>query len=469
MSICCSLVEHATLQPENSIIPILQDHITNFQGDGSSLLHFAICFPDTDIALRMIQRGANINTQQSHGESVLHTAVKFYDSQKVNFLLEHGVDMNLKTDDGETALHYNIESSCKVRLLDTDLNEQRKQTCIIYKLLLEKGANCNEKDNKGVTAFLAAVSSETLPIVKLFVEHGADIRAVDSKGNTALHIGTKNKNVDVLEFILEQGFEIECGTKEGLTPLHYAAHERMLESCKILLRRGAAIDSKDVKGQTPLAWVAYMHSIQENESVPRLLLRHGASVADAWINGKRILEYVARDEVVGMRDVLMQHVAKIHCLNITLDENVRNTIKSTRWYNVYYKMCLKELHRAKRTTFYNDVSIFNLITGSDRVISGYASNDELLKALQKVDWRNKFPIYSDSLKETLQEAVERQILLNIGVKIINDIFNFNDPFNVVSRKIVSYLKESDFKYLTFGMSGITNDVLVTYGRMGGRS
>jgi len=54
------------------------------------------------------------------------------------------------------------------------------------KLLLEKGANIEAKDNDGDTALInAAIKGET-EMVKLLLEKGANIEAKDNKGETAL-------------------------------------------------------------------------------------------------------------------------------------------------------------------------------------------------------------------------------------------------------------------------------------------
>lgn len=181
---------------------MFQDNRINVQGYGSLLLHFAVCLPNTDIALHLIRLiGANINIRTDNVVSVLHRAIQYNNSQQVELLLEHGADVTLKTDDGDTPLHYSGKRF-RSKFGGCDFNDWQKQKYNIYKLLLEKGADCNEKNNEGSTPFLAAVSSRSLEIVELLMNNEADVKAIDSKGRTALHCVMENGYEEVIEFIL---------------------------------------------------------------------------------------------------------------------------------------------------------------------------------------------------------------------------------------------------------------------------
>lgn len=439
-------------QRKHSIDIILRDNRVDVQGSGSFLLHFAVCLPNTDIADRMIQNGADVNTQDSDGESVLHKAVKYNNSQQVRLLLEHGADVSFDDNYGHNPLHYNAEiyHHYKVDLGLHDPHESQKQIYEIYKLLLSKGANLNQGNHRGTSPFLAALKADNLAIVKLLLENGADIKAVDWSGKTALHYVAQNPNEDVVEFILDQGLDIKSRAKDGSTPLHCSVIGRNLAGCKVFLRRGAVVNSKCLKGQTPLSQSAGTHVFRPNGEIVRLLLEYGASVADGLIEGRSILEFVAEDMDKNdeMRNILMQHMAKLQGLDLPTNESDQRTVKSNPWYHVYYQKCLRELESMKKTIFYNNLFVFNLVSGNDRVISGYARNNELLKAFEEIDCENRFPIYFKSLKARLRTAVNMQRLLAAAAKVVEKLFNFHDPFHVISQKIVDYLREKDLEMLT---------------------
>lgn len=110
--------------PRNFILDILQDNTLNFNEDGSLLLHFAVCLPTTEIALRMIQNGADINKRNLYGYSALHRAVQYNNPQHVQLLLQHDADVTLKTEDDYTPLFQNSrdkqESGQSNRATETD-------------------------------------------------------------------------------------------------------------------------------------------------------------------------------------------------------------------------------------------------------------------------------------------------------------------------------------------------------------
>lgn len=63
----------------------------------------------------------------------------------------------------------------------------RKKNIDIIKLLIQRGADINYKDESGVYPIHLAILWQELEIVKLLINHGADINVQDDKGLTPLH------------------------------------------------------------------------------------------------------------------------------------------------------------------------------------------------------------------------------------------------------------------------------------------
>jgi ankyrin repeat protein len=55
------------------------------------------------------------------------------------------------------------------------------------KLLIEKGADVNAKNNNGWTPLYAAAIGDHTETVKLLIDKGADVNVKDSSGKTILH------------------------------------------------------------------------------------------------------------------------------------------------------------------------------------------------------------------------------------------------------------------------------------------
>lgn len=147
--------------------------------------------------------------------------------------LEDNANISIKNDSGKTPLHKASETTNEVETYD------------IFKLLLEKGSDCNDIDADGSTAFHSASETMNLQIVKLLLQFRADIEAVNKFGETAIHYAAENPHADVLEFILDQGFDSNQMDDCGRTPLHQAAMHNKPEGCRILLMRGSMIDKKN--------------------------------------------------------------------------------------------------------------------------------------------------------------------------------------------------------------------------------
>jgi hypothetical protein len=71
---------------------------------GSTALITAAVFGKTEIALALIEAGADLNIQNNEGATALHSAAFLCRTEIVAALLEHGADRSLKNNYGSTAL-----------------------------------------------------------------------------------------------------------------------------------------------------------------------------------------------------------------------------------------------------------------------------------------------------------------------------------------------------------------------------
>jgi ankyrin repeat protein len=128
---------------------------------------------------RLIQTGADPNTQDKHGKTPLYYAVYFNRETIVKYLIEKGANVNLRSFDGASLLH--------VAIIE-------KADHAIIKLLIEAGINVNERHEKlrdrnyGLTPLYLAVLSDRISVVKILLDHGADIIIKDGKGRVVFNI-----------------------------------------------------------------------------------------------------------------------------------------------------------------------------------------------------------------------------------------------------------------------------------------
>jgi len=126
----------------------------------------------------------------------------------------------------------------------------------IVEILLEYGANHNDKNGLGETALHIAVKFGHTHIVGILLDFGANPNTTTLASDTPVHIAVKENNIEILKVLLTHNANASAKDKVWVTPLHIAAEDGNYQAVKLLLNYGAnpyIID--DLQGQTPLDWV----------------------------------------------------------------------------------------------------------------------------------------------------------------------------------------------------------------------
>lgn len=418
-----------------AIVSLLLDHgadVNLLDVSYKTPLHFSSMYSTPHIAQMLISAGVEIDRQDEAGLTALHCAVSKGCEEQVRLLVDRGANILLKTKVRETALY---------RLFREPIDWNYG----ICKLLLEKGANCND-DNWEESPFLNALRNGSLKFIKLMLSYGADISIMSPQGLIASHFAAENPHTDVIEFILDHGLDIDSRmNQESFTPLHIAAKCGNFGGCEILLKRGATINAISRSGTSPLHEAIASSQLQS----ARVLLDHGAYEANEISNRLSILEFARDSREVKMSNFLTSHVAKVMYLNLHVNEGDRRVIENENFYHDYYQKCLQEIKSMKKLKVYQNVSVFNLFTESDKGITVYARNSELIKTLEVKDYENKCPIYADSIRRRFYGEVEKQKIWHAVGRVVCDIFNFNDPYHLIVQKILSYLDAEDLAKLQY--------------------
>jgi len=203
------------------------------------------------------------------GEPALVVASRKGQTKAIKLLIEKGADVNAKDDEGNTALmwtsfHGNTE---------------------IAKLLIEKAADINAKDNEGKTALMWASFYGKTETAELLIEKGADINIKDNEGDTALMVAGSNGEIKTVKLLIEKGADIHEKDKKGKTTLIWAILMGESEIAKFLIEKGADVNAKDNEGKTALMSASFYG----NTEIVKLLIEKGADINAKYNEGKTAL------------------------------------------------------------------------------------------------------------------------------------------------------------------------------------
>jgi len=147
----------------------------------------------------------------------------------------------------------------------------------IVRMLLEAGADINQRDANEITPLIIAITNNHPDVARDLIDRGADIKAVDWYGRTALWAAVETRNMDVdnatfvnsidrapfldlIQVLLERGADPNVRTKE-VPPIR-----------REFLRITGSLAWVDFTGQTPFLTA----SLAGDLTVMKLLLKHNA-------------------------------------------------------------------------------------------------------------------------------------------------------------------------------------------------
>jgi len=116
------------------------------------------------------------------------------------------------------------------------------------------------QDDRGISALHNAALFARKKILKILVERGADVNQKDKDGRTPLHYAAQGAKRDNMEYLLDKGGLkiINNQSNKGDTPLHVACAQGHVGAAKFLIDRGAAKNIKNKDGKTPYALAVAM-------------------------------------------------------------------------------------------------------------------------------------------------------------------------------------------------------------------
>ena len=196
------------------------------------------------------------------GRTPLDLAAEKGHFEVAKLLIEKGADVDAKDNYDWTPLHYAL----------------RNGHLEVAKLLIEKGAKYDEKykTKDGFTYLMAFSSCGLIDYCKELISKGADVNAENRYGWTSLHFAGDKGHLEVAKLLIEKGakYDEKYQTKDGVTYLMAFSGCGLIDYCKELISKGADVNAKTNYGLTAL------HLATENGhlEVAKLLIKKGMDV-----------------------------------------------------------------------------------------------------------------------------------------------------------------------------------------------
>lgn len=171
---------------------------------------------------------------QEDVQEALGAAVRKGDVSEVEYALQWGANPNLVDENGYSSLHLAVQVAKSPPILS---------------LLLEYGGIIEDKVLKKASLYMAAAQGKE-DLVRLLLDKGANPNTRNELGMSPLHVATQKGHLSVVHLLLDNGADVNAKTPHPteMTPLHLASHHGHKDVVELLLSRGADNNSRDFTG-----------------------------------------------------------------------------------------------------------------------------------------------------------------------------------------------------------------------------
>ncbi|CAO3677126.1 unnamed protein product [Umbelopsis ramanniana] len=234
--------------------------------DNMNALYFAVIRGSGDMVDLLVARGANVNAKVNVDASdpdsceewtILMAAIKERKSfDVVSALLRWGADITEKDLQGRTALHMTCYRSGQEYddLMEKpwDDFDDSSRFYDFLKVIVDSGADVNDRDNQGRTVFHYRVTSRTpfspAESARYLLAKGADPELKDIYGRNVFHYAANRGHVDVLTILHAVMKDPKAVDNYGMNALHFAAWRGNFAAVTYLISQGFAMDEVDYSG-----------------------------------------------------------------------------------------------------------------------------------------------------------------------------------------------------------------------------
>lgn len=285
----------------------------------------------------LIRWKANVNWQTDDKRTPVFAASYDGHANVVQRLVDEGADVNLAADSGWAPLQIAYDSAAVTSVLMSaqtkpDINRvttssnntalylaSRHNFIRVVEILLENGADPDQKCEKEQTPLIAANREGNSDVVRVLLEAGANVNACTSHGTVAIHhavwFDKPSRNDACLRSLLEYSPDLKMVDKDGDTALHCVRETTPVLLMKLLINAGADPNVINNAGHTALA----MAILADNFSVAEYLVSKRVQIDRGTSADGGPIHLACRKANLKYVKMLVKHGANVNLPGSTLE------------------------------------------------------------------------------------------------------------------------------------------------------
>jgi len=165
---------------------------------------YAAMFGPPGLVNDVINLGGSLEYRDNLGFTPLISAALLGYPQAVETLLQKGADINARNDDGQTAIMVSVlgMAANQVDINATGDNQWHNRWEKVIEILLNKGADANAIDNRGVSPLFMAIFSQDYALCRQLIKAGSNVNHKLPSGVSMLQLARVSSSQAVIDLLI---------------------------------------------------------------------------------------------------------------------------------------------------------------------------------------------------------------------------------------------------------------------------